>query len=133
MIGSKSGSLTAATLTPKRLRLCELGLVELVILLQGLQEFFQIKFEEIRRVSFQSSPELRSFRSRLFLATVFLRPPDALNLLRLFAIIIHDSASLTCEQLQLFVLWERTGIWWPNLGQGVTGRSLGLTTSPSAT
>jgi len=61
MIDSKSGSLTAATLTPKRLRLCELGLVEPVILFQGLQEFFQIKFEEIRCVSFQPSPELRSF------------------------------------------------------------------------
>jgi hypothetical protein len=32
MIDSKKESLNAATLTPKRLRLCELGLVELVIL-----------------------------------------------------------------------------------------------------
>jgi len=45
MIGSSNGSLTAATLTPKQLRLCELGLVESLILLQRFQEFFQIKYE----------------------------------------------------------------------------------------
>jgi len=61
MIGSRRESLTAATLIPKQLRLCELGLVELVILLQGFQEFFQIKFDEILSISLKSSAELRSF------------------------------------------------------------------------
>jgi hypothetical protein len=60
MIGSRSGCL-AATLTPKHLGLCELELVELVILFEGLQKLFQIKFKNILRVSFQSSPELRCF------------------------------------------------------------------------
>jgi hypothetical protein len=61
MIGSRNGSLTAPTLTPKHLGLCELGLVELIILFQSLQELLQIEVEEISRVSLQSSPELRSF------------------------------------------------------------------------
>ena len=61
MIGSRRGCLAAATLTPKRLGLCQLELVELVILFEGLQEFFQIKFEELSRIYLQSSSELRSF------------------------------------------------------------------------
>jgi len=61
MIGSRSGSLAAVTLTPKRLGLCELVLVELVVFFQGLQKLFQIKVEKIARVSCQSSPELESF------------------------------------------------------------------------
>ena len=40
MIASRSVSLAAATLTPKRLGLCELELVELVVLFEGLQKLF---------------------------------------------------------------------------------------------
>jgi hypothetical protein len=94
MISSRRESLLAATLTPKRLRLCELGLVELVILFQSFQEFFEIKFQKILSISLKPSAELRSFLIWLSPAAPFLHAAYIPNLIRFLAIIFPSSVSL---------------------------------------